>query len=80
MYHLHATVTQTIFGFVIDVTLQRDIGGRPKVIECETWMVNRTEPLEPGQQQQLLDVLQREVSDLAGNLRRVVPSVSESDG
>lgn len=80
MYHLHATVTEDLFGVTIHVSAEKHSGRRTQPIEEETWLVWVTAGVDELQHAELVRVLDSAVSDLAGKLRRVFPSVSPKEG
>lgn len=79
MYHLHATVTEDLFGVTIHVSAEKHSGRRTQPIEEETWIVWVTAGVDELQHAELERVLDNAVSDLAGKLRRVFPSVSQQE-
>lgn len=79
MYLLTATLTEDLIGCTIHVQALEAKGRRHKVLDEQTWLVTVPAGIDEQRHAEIRRILDRAVSDLSQNLRRVFPGVSPQE-
>lgn len=77
MYHVHATVTEDLSGYVVTVQFATFSGPKRHIVFEETWMIQRPFDERDDAAAALLKGLERRSSEMSEFLRRVASGESQ---
>lgn len=79
MYHLTVTLTEDLFGATISADAWLQEGRRTTTIDGVTWFCEFSSGISDAQHAEVRKILDKAVTELSQNLRRVFPGVSSSE-